>query len=104
MRWRIGVTSRWSRKRRRRKAKAILVREAGGHCRICGYDRCIAALEFHHLDPAAKRLEVNAKGIALALETLRAEARKCVLLCSNCHVEVENGVTPLPATVPAEPP
>ena len=47
---------------------------------------------FHHRDPAEKRLELNAKGIALSLETLRVEARKCVLLCSNCHAEVEDGM------------
>ena len=31
------------------------------------------------------------RGRRAALETLRAEARKCVLLCSNCHAEVEGG-------------
>src|SRR5207237_10245712 len=67
--------------RRRRRVKAILVGEAGGRCSICGYDRCIGALEFHHVDPAQKRLEINHRGIALALDTLRAEARTCVLLC-----------------------
>jgi hypothetical protein len=89
--------------RRRRKVKEILVREAGGSCAICGYDRCFGALEFHHLDPSEKRLEVNAKGVSLALATLRAEAEKCVLLCANCHVEVERGVTLLPATVRGSP-
>jgi transposase-like protein len=88
---------------RRRRVEAILVAEAGGCCRICGYDRCSAALQFHHVDPVKKRLEVNANGAALALDTLRAEASKCVLLCSNCHAEVENGVTLLPATVPRAP-
>ena len=34
-------------------------------------------------------LRDHAKGVVLALDTLRAEARKCVLLCSNCHAEVE---------------
>src|SRR5687767_11741733 len=34
---------------RRRKVKALLAEEAGGRCRLCGYDRCIAALHFHHL-------------------------------------------------------
>ena len=77
--------------RRRRKMKATLVEEAGGACRLCGYDGSMGALEFHHLDPAEKRFELNAKGVALALDTLRAEARKCVLLCSNCHAEVEDG-------------
>ncbi|HVP02814.1 MAG TPA: hypothetical protein VMT10_09610 [Solirubrobacteraceae bacterium] len=28
---------------------------------------------------------------------MRAEARKCVLLCANCHAEVEAGETALPA-------
>jgi hypothetical protein len=69
--------------RRRRKMKAILVAEAGGRCCVCGYNRHMGALQFHHLDPREKRIELNAKGVALALDTLRAEARKCVLLCSN---------------------
>lgn len=85
--------------RRRRKVKEILVKEAGGGCVLCGYDRCLGALEFHHLDPSQKRLEVNAKGVSLALATLRSEAAKCVLLCANCHVEVERGMALVPATV-----
>jgi hypothetical protein len=82
--------------RRRREVKAILVAEAGGRCAICGYDRHPRALAFHHLDPIEKRLESMPKGVALALATLRAEARKCVLLCANCHAEVEDGVAVLP--------
>src|SRR5579864_7355155 len=78
--------------RRRRKLKEILVAEAGGRCCICGYDKHPAALEFHHLDPLQKRMPISARGIAYALETLRDEARKCKLLCANCHAEVENGV------------
>lgn len=81
--------------RRRRKVKAILVTEAGGRCRLCGYDRYLGSLEFHHLDPHEKRMGLSYKGAALALATLRAEAQKCVLLCANCHAEVEAGVTSL---------
>jgi transposase len=80
---------------RRRKVKAILAAEAGGRCRICGYDRYLGALEFHHLDPREKRIGLSYKGAALAIATLRAEAKKCVLLCSNCHAEVEAGMTSL---------
>jgi hypothetical protein len=72
------------------------VQEAGGACRRCGYSNNMRALHFHHLDPSDKRLELNAKGVALSLERLRAEARKCVLLCSNCHAEVEDGVASVP--------
>jgi len=77
--------------RRRRKMKRILVEEAGGSCVRCGYTGNMRALHFHHVNPAEKRIELNAKGVALALETLRAEAQKCILLCSNCHAEVEDG-------------
>lgn len=80
---------------RRRRVKQLLVDEAGGRCLLCGYDRCVAALEFHHLDPATKRFGLGSRGLALSIERLREEAAKCVLLCSNCHAEVEAGVTEL---------
>jgi transposase-like protein len=82
---------------RRRRVKATLVAEAGGCCAVCGYDRCLAALSFHHVDPSQKRLHVSADGRCLAIATLRAEASKCVLLCANCHAEVESGATALRA-------
>jgi transposase len=89
--------------RRRRKLKVMLVAEAGGGCAVCGYDRHLRALAFHHLDPADKRLQISWNGVTQSLETLRIEAQKCVLLCANCHAEVEDGLIELPATVSAEP-
>ena len=82
--------------RRRRTLKATLVAEAGGRCCLCGYDRHVGALHFHHVDPGTKRMNVSASGIAYRIEILREEARKCVLLCSNCHAEVEAGAVALP--------
>jgi len=73
----------------------LLVAEAGGRCLVCGYHRLASALQFHHVDPATKAFAVNA-GVGKALETLRSEARKCVLVCATCHVEIEAGVTPCP--------
>lgn len=84
---------------RRRDVKAILVEEAGGRCVICGYDGYVGPLEFHHLDPAAKRMAVSRDGVTLSLQAAREEARKCALLCSNCHAEVEGGVAAVPARV-----
>jgi hypothetical protein len=81
---------------RRRRVKAILVAEAGGACAACGYDRCLAALQFHHVRPEEKRFALGRKGVARSLEKARAEARKCLLLCANCHAEVEAGVLELP--------
>jgi transposase len=88
---------------RRRKVKAILVAEAGGACCMCGYDTYVGALEFHHLNPAEKRLAMAARGVGLSLATARAEARKCVLVCSNCHAELEGGASVLPGKVDADP-
>jgi transposase len=81
--------------RHRRKLKETLVAEAGGCCQLCGYDRFIGALEFHHLDRATKRLGISANGLTLSVKTVRDEVAKCVLLCSNCHAEVEGGVRQL---------
>ena len=76
--------------RHRRKVKRILVEEAGGACQICGYERCIEALEFHRLEPEEKRFALSMR--TRSLVSLRAEAAKCVLLCANCHMEVEVGM------------
>jgi len=77
---------------RRRKVKALLVEEAGGACLLCGYDRYSGALQFHHLDASEKSFGLGLRGVARSLERCREEARKCVLLCANCHAEVEAGV------------
>jgi transposase len=82
--------------RRRQRTKRILVEEAGGKCVLCGYSRCLRALEFHHLDPRTKEFPLAHAGRTRSTERLRAEASKCVLLCSNCHAEVEAGVTAVP--------
>lgn len=80
----------------RRRVKRRLVDEAGGACAICGYDRCEAALQFHHLDPGAKLFALSREGVTRSFAEALAEARKCILLCSNCHAEVEAGMTEAP--------
>lgn len=79
---------------RRRRVKRILVEEAGGACARCGYAENVAALHFHHADPATKTFALASQGVTRALDAARSEARKCVLLCANCHAEVEAGGPP----------
>lgn len=79
----------------RRNVKRVLIAEAGGCCRLCGYHRCPAALQFHHLDPATKDYSLSHQGVTRSLARARAEAKKCVLLCATCHAEVEAGFTTL---------
>ncbi len=83
---------------RRRRVKEILIAEAGGSCELCGYDRCARALEFHHRDREEKAFGIAYRGVSRSLERARAEAAKCVLLCSNCHAEVEAGVASIPSS------
>ncbi len=85
--------------RRRRDVKRILVEEAGGACVLCGYDRSLAGLHFHHVDPTEKSFALSRQGVTRSLAAARAEAAKCVLLCSNCHAEVEAGTAVLPAAL-----
>ena len=82
---------------RRRRVKRILVDEAGGCCAECGYGACCAALQFHHVDPSTKSFSLSRDGVTRSLDRAREEARKCVLLCANCHAEVEAGVRVLQA-------
>jgi DNA-binding transcriptional MerR regulator len=83
--------------RRRRKVKQMLVDEHGGKCQLCGFDRHVAALEFHHRDPEQKSFGLARRGVTRAIEKVREEAAKCILLCSNCHALVEVGAVTLPA-------
>jgi hypothetical protein len=81
--------------RRHQKVRRILVSEAGGCCAVCGYDRCRINLHFHHVDPSQKSFPVAA-GQGKSLAAYRAEAKKCVLVCANCHGEIESGLIESP--------
>ncbi len=85
--------------RQRRRMKLTLIEEAGGRCALCGFDSWPAALQFHHVDPTTKTFHISNGGRTMSLARLRAEARKCVLLCANCHAGVEAGAVTLPATL-----
>lgn len=82
---------------RRRRVKHQLVQEAGGSCRICGFKEHQAALQFHHRDPSQKLFHLSHKGMTRGISRMRVEAKKCVLLCANCHALVEAGVKEVPA-------
>lgn len=79
----------------RRRVKRTLITEAGGRCHLCGYDRCAAALQFHHVDPKQKAFALSHDGVARSITRARQEAAKCVLLCANCHAEIEIGFSSL---------
>src|ERR1035438_4749698 len=69
-----------------------LKRLAGGKCSVCGYDRCLYALDFHHLDPDTKDKAVCHLLRSKSSKAAADESKKCVLLCSNCHRELHDGL------------
>lgn len=66
----------------------------GLKCSKCGYNRCFAALDLHHLDPALKEFNFKTKLMLKPTEERVKELDKCILLCSNCHRELHNGGLP----------
>ena len=73
-------------RRYRMKIKAKIVEYFGGKCSSCGYDKCMDALEVHHLDPDIK--ECSMKQIySMSWKRILLELKKCIMLCSNCHKE-----------------
>jgi hypothetical protein len=76
---------------RRNHHKQELLKIHGGKCSICSYDKCESALQFHHIDPSQKEFKISYS--APSFEKLVSEAKKCVLLCANCHAEEENEIS-----------
>lgn len=74
----------------RRRRKENLIKVMGSKCAICGYDKAIGALEFHHLVPEEKSYGLSAQGTCHDLERDLEEVQKCILVCANCHREIHN--------------
>lgn len=78
-------------KNKREENKRKVIAMFGGKCQICGYNKCIAALCFHHRNPEEKKFTLSGVGWTISFERIINEAKKCDLLCSNCHNELHNG-------------
>lgn len=71
--------------------KLELIAMRGGKCEICGYDKNIAALDFHHKDPSTKKFQLDSRHLSnTTTEDIIEESKKCILVCSNCHRELHN--------------
>ena len=91
-------------RRRREKVRKMAVEYKGGYCQVCGYNRCLEALEFHHLDPSQKDFGISHKGYARSWVKVRKEIEKCILLCANCHWEFHAQMLQLPQVTVVEKP
>jgi RNase P subunit RPR2 len=75
---------------RRYRVKATAVHHLGGKCQRCGWDKDIAALDFHH--PNDDKEIAIADATNGSWDVLVKELKKCELLCSNCHRIEHRGV------------
>lgn len=71
--------------------KIQAVNYKGGKCLLCGYNKCMSALAFHHLDPSTKDFRIGIKH-RRCFKTIKNELDKCVVLCHNCHSEYHAGM------------
>jgi len=68
-----------------------LIEQLGGRCEQCGYSGNHSALEFHHLNPDEKSFDLDLRSLSnRSWERISLEARRCRLLCSNCHAETHH--------------
>ena len=77
---------------RRRRLKEMSVEYKGGKCSECGYNKCINALEFHHLDAYEKDFSIGNNGHTRSWERIRIELDKCIIVCANCHREIHDEI------------
>lgn len=73
----------------RRSMKRQAIKMLGGKCSICGYSKCIDALEFHHVNPKEKDFKLGS-GNTMSWDEYKKEVKKCILVCSNCHKEIHS--------------
>jgi len=69
--------------------KLKVLKMFGGKCSVCGYNKNIAALNFHHVDPNEKDFVWN-RLRQLKWASIIKELKRCQLVCSNCHMEIHN--------------
>jgi hypothetical protein len=76
--------------------KRKCIKYKGGKCVICGYFKCDGALDFHHIGKKEFGIgEVKSR----SFDNMKKELDKCILVCKNCHVEIEAGITKVPKTI-----
>ncbi len=87
--------------KRRRKIRELSIEYKGKKCLFCGYNKCIQALEFHHINNSGKDFGISEKGYARSWKKVKKELDKCILVCANCHRELHAGIKQLPRVIKA---
>ena len=62
-------------------------------CQICGYHKCLTALEFHHEGNDKQFMISQAVAQFKSIKSIQKEMDKCTVLCANCHRELHENDT-----------
>ena len=73
----------------RRRIKIALVEAFGARCQKCGETFPYFVYDFHHLDPATKSFGLGNASTTRARSAYADEAKKCIMVCANCHRVIE---------------
>lgn len=73
-----------------RDLKNCAINYKGKKCQLCGYDKCVRALHFHHIDSSLKKFNISSQNSNWT--KIQIELDKCILVCSNCHSEIHSNL------------
>jgi len=55
-------------------------------------------LHFHHIDESKKSFSISSN-VTRNWADVREELKKCVLVCSNCHMEIHDNLIDCPSSI-----
>lgn len=74
----------------RKRIKIALVESFGNKCQACGASFPQSVYDFHHLNPSEKEFNVGSQSTTRSKEAVAQEAKKCIMVCANCHRLIEH--------------
>ena len=88
---RYPVREKIAKNTKREQFKRSFITKYGGKCSVCGYNKCVNSLSFHHVKPELKEFgldDLRGKVMKYGEQKVIEEAAKCLLVCNNCHSEI----------------
>ena len=76
----------------RKRIKIALVEAFSHQCCACGLKDDAVLYDFHHLNPEEKEFGIGNTTTTRSRQSYADEAKKCIMLCSNCHRRIENNL------------
>ena len=79
----------------RKRIKIALVEGFQHQCTCCGLIDEPQLYDFHHLNPQEKTFGIASASTTRSRQAYADEAKKCIMVCANCHRRIENNLIDL---------